>query len=149
MVHSRVSWSHILPVRALKSVKILRRTDVVILGASVLSSEVVSDGVRVEPRPRGLRLDRTVTRPAVVPLLGRREAPTKHRVYLLLPQHHVTFAVRTGLGACAAVVLVLFGLAEHELQVTVGTRDEPLRTLGALEHHQDYYRYTQDSLKKT
>lgn len=43
-------------------------TDVVVLWASVLGSQEVSDGVGFKPWPRRLRFSRTATGPAVVPL---------------------------------------------------------------------------------
>lgn len=50
-----------------------------------------------------------------------------------LPQHDVALAHGAGLGACPAVLLMLYGLAKDQLQLTVLTRDQTLTALQTLQ----------------
>lgn len=49
-----------------------------------------------------------------------------------LPQHDVALAHGAGFSTRPAVLLVLCGLAEDQLQLTVLTRDQTLAALGTL-----------------
>lgn len=53
-------------------------------------------------------------------------------MHSLFPQHYIALAVCAGFSACAAIILMLFGLTENNLQFAVLARDQPLRTFRAL-----------------
>lgn len=53
-------------------------------------------------------------------------------MHSFFPKHNIALAVWAGLRACAAVILMFFGLTVNNLQFTVLAGDQPLRTLGAL-----------------